>query len=602
MKQDTQAESYGGMADDEGEGEDVITAQQWAQWADILILAPVDADTLGRMVHGLTGSAIASILRGWDVSKKIIMIPGMSRAMWKHPLTVKQISKIRRKWSWVRVLEPLLWHYEDGAAVGPRKKVFLGGGGLHEVVEMVQTMVAVRGIGESEESSAHQPQMQIQEGTVGEARKRRFNKRLPPEIWSLIFTHMGDWEIAQNLGIYTPLPPPKDWELCMEMVQKNFPPPPSTMPPDTLSDYNRHLESLRLQYAILTQPIPVIISMLEPHSDVPFTPLCVKLIVKFNYLTILRHIANTPGLAILYDSFTDPVLPHKASYNYNRPEILEWWKQHLRLPGHPEPHRHYGPEAVDGASRQGFIEVLDWWRRSGLCMKYTETALEQASARGFIHILEWWKAASLHTSGYGHAVDEGRSGVKRSNTGTTSPACEDASGTLTPSTTSSHALRLKVGKSILTAAQHGHANVVRWWVDSGIPFSHEEGVAKIASAYGHVDVLETWKELKGDKFAMSYDSQVLVGPTKNGFVRVLEWWRRQTLGSDGADGDNGAVTDAGEGKRLKVEYKTCDIEEALEDSVEMEGSEGEVEVRRWWGRNGLNLEVATGEWMELKSL
>lgn len=595
-EQDTQAESYGGMADGDGEGQDIITAQQWALWADIMILAPIDADTMGRMVHGLTGSAMASLLRAWDVSKKIILIPGMSRAMWEHPITMMQISTIRQKFSWIRVLEPILWHYEDGSAVGPMKKVFLGWNKLHEVVDLVLNIVEVRGIGEGEESMTSTQQMPPRQGeSTGEERKQRFNKRLPPEIWSLVFTHMGDWELAKNLGVYTPLSPPKEWERCMEMVEKDFPPPPSSMPPDSQSSYRTHLESLRLQYAILTQPVPVIISMLEPHTDIPLTPLSVKLIVKFNYLSVLRHIAE-PGHETQYDAFTDPVLPHKASYNYNRTEILTWWKQHLRLPGHPEPHRHYGPEAIDGASKQGFIEVLDWWRKSGLCMKYTEAALEQASARGFIHVLEWWKAASLHTSGYGHAIDEGKSGIRRTNTGTASPSCDD--GALTPS--ANHALRLKVGKSLLTAAQHGHANVIRWWVESGIPYSHEEGVAKVASAYGHVDVLETWKELKGDKFAMCYDSQVLVGPTKNGFVRVLEWWRRQTLGSDVGDGEEG---DGGDGnKRLKVEYKTCDIEEALEDSVEMEGCEGEGAVRRWWSRNGLNLEVATGEWMELKSL
>ena len=256
------------MDGEEGsEGQEVVTAHRWAEWADMCILAPIDADTLGRMVHGLTGSEIASVLRGWDVGKKIIMIPGMSRAMWEHPLTMKQMSKVRRKWGWVRVMEPILWHYEDGAGTGSRKKAFLGWSGLHEVVDLVQNMVAVRGIGEGEDSSTQQTQ-QIQDGTLGEARKRRFNKRLPPEIWSLVFTHMGDWEIAQNLSIYTPLQPPKDWERCMEMIEKDFPPPPSTMPPGTQTDY-KHIDSLRLQYAILTQPVPVIISMLEPHSDVP---------------------------------------------------------------------------------------------------------------------------------------------------------------------------------------------------------------------------------------------------------------------------------------------------------------------------------------------
>ena len=34
----------------------------------------------------------------------------------------------------------------------------------------------------------------------------------------------------------------------------------------------------------------------------------------------------------------------------------------------------------------------------------------------------------------------------------------------------------------------------------------------------------TWRELKGDK--LSFDAQVLVAPTKQGHVPVLEWWKR----------------------------------------------------------------------------
>jgi hypothetical protein len=77
---------------------------------------------------------------------------------------------------------------------------------------------------------------------------------------------------------------------------------------------------------------------------------------------------------------------------------------------------------------------------------------------------------------------------------------------------------------------------------------------------------------------MIFDNQVLVGATKNGHASVLEWWKRSGL---------------------SVEYKTCDIEEAMEDAV---GGGGEGEVREWWSRNGLNLGVGTSEWMKVKTL
>jgi len=113
-------------------------------------------------------------------------------------------------------------------------------------------------------------------------------------------------------------------------------------------------------------------------------------------------------------------------------------------------------------------------------------------------------------------------------------------------------------------------------VNSGIPFPHEDAVAKLASTHGHVEVLKVWHAVKGSK--MIFDNQVLVGATKMGHVNVLEWWKQSGL---------------------RVEYKTCDIEEALEDGIE--GRKG-MEVRRWWARNGLNLGVGTSEWMKPKVL
>jgi hypothetical protein len=46
-----------------------------------------------------------------------------------------------------------------------------------------------------------------------------------------------------------------------------------------------------------------------------------------------------------------------------------------------------------------------------------------------------------------------------------------------------------------------------------------------------------------------------------------------------------------------VEYKTMDIEEALEDSLG-----DQTRVRRWWADYGLNLGLGTSEWMKTRYL
>jgi len=272
------------------------------------------------------------------------------------------------------------------------------------------------------------------------------------------------------------------------------------------------------------------------------------LIFRFSMTELLTYLALHQK-DIFWTSFGLALLPHKASLIYNSPTILQWWRD---CPAVIK--KEYGPEAMDGASRAGFVEVLDWWLNSGLKLTYTEKALESASAKGHVEVLEWWRVNSDKLAA--------------------------AAATNADVPASEREMPLKVGKSILLAAQSGRTNSIEWWETSGIPYPHEDGVARLASQHGHVGVLEMWYGFKGSK--MIFDNQVLVGATKNGHAGVLQWWKEMSRRSG-----------------LRVEYKTCDIEEAMEDAV---GGGGEGEVREWWGRNGLNLGVGTGEWMRVKTL
>ncbi|KAI9736530.1 MAG: hypothetical protein M1818_006041 [Claussenomyces sp. TS43310] len=544
-------------------------AYEMCEWADILVLAPIDANTLAMMLCGMTGNIILEVLRSWDVSKKIIMIPGMTSAMWDNPMTRKQLHEVRTKWNWVRVMNPILWHFDSS---GP-EKCFVGWTGFNELIEVMENQADLMSIGHD-----------VDETTSGELARRslKTDTHLPPEIWSLIFEYVGDWEVAVKMRVWTNLPTPDEWK---------------TRPPhdgkDLLAQYMRELE-----WTMLLQSNAEVIDKLShaPCNILYLSSLCVKLVIKFGMTDILTYLERN-FKDILWASFGSKLLPTKASAVYGRPEILEWWRT---SPSFLK--KDYTAEAIDGASQSGFVHVLDWWHKSSLPLKYTEAALEQASSKGHILALEWWKEASSHQGSY--FIDSEATKGKHSHA---SPAiCEGA-----PMNDSAHTsvgsapLRLKVGRSILAAAQNGRANTVRWWDTSGIPYSHSELVAKVASAHGCVNVLEAWKELKGDKFAMGFDNQVLVGPTKNGSVEVLEWWKRQTLEVDDAGapksmGGGGAGVGTNSRGRLRVEYKTCDIEEALEDCVG--SAEAEDLVRKWWARNGLNLGVNTSEWLSTKTL
>src|SRR6202043_4099859 len=107
-------------------------------------------------------------------------------------------------------------------------------------------------------------------------------------------------------------------------------------------------------------------------------------------------------------------------------------------------------------SRSGFVHILDWWRQSGLPLKYTEAALEQASSKGHLLVLEWWREASMHQGSYYIDSDNSKYGSNVLRNRQHSPPVHagrrlspDARLSLEPTTgaVESTPLRLKVGKS-----------------------------------------------------------------------------------------------------------------------------------------------------------
>lgn len=500
----THLKSTGDVIDIEKEAFDLC------QWADLLVLAPIDANNLAKMLHGDTDNLVLEILRSWNVSKKIVMVPGMSNLMWENPMTKKQLTKIKRKWNWIQVLQPLLWTFEND-----RKKV-TSWDALDEVVDTARNQVDLMNIGHGVHVTPNASSATFKTSS------KKSRTVLPPELWSIIIDAINDWELAKTLHIYTNLEPSSEWQQHA-----------SAKGPSTYME--------QLEWTLLTGNLSDLKKFIADNS-VPrwLSRLCIKLIMRFSMTSVLSYL-ESHHKDLFWTTFDGTFLPDKASSVFGRVEILEYWNTSAWFLN-----KKYTAETLDGASRQGFIDVLDWWKKSGLTLVFTEAALEQASSAGHIEVLEWWRELSQRHQHASNPDDE------------------------------SKPIRLKPGKSICYASQSGNADVVRWWVNSGIPFPHEDSVAKLASTHGHVEVLKVWHAVKGSK--MIFDNQVLVGATKMGHVNVLEWWKQSGL---------------------RVEYKTCDVEEALEDGVE--GRKG-MEVRRWWARNGLNLGVGTSEWMKPKVL
>ncbi|KAL8853216.1 MAG: hypothetical protein Q9221_001950 [Calogaya cf. arnoldii] len=127
------------------------------RWSELLVIAPLSANSLAKMTTGLADNLLLSVVRAWDTTgaidhtasavKKIIvahvlirsLVPAaMNTAMWLHPITKKQMKILEEEWGtdgnpggWVEVLKPV----EKTLACGDA-----GSGAMREWTDIVSTI------------------------------------------------------------------------------------------------------------------------------------------------------------------------------------------------------------------------------------------------------------------------------------------------------------------------------------------------------------------------------------------------------------------------------------------------------------------------------
>jgi phosphopantothenoylcysteine decarboxylase len=65
------------------------------RWADLLLVAPLDANTLAKFALGLTDNCLTCVYRAWDRTKPIVLAPAMNTLMWEHPATDRHLKQVR---------------------------------------------------------------------------------------------------------------------------------------------------------------------------------------------------------------------------------------------------------------------------------------------------------------------------------------------------------------------------------------------------------------------------------------------------------------------------------------------------------------------------
>nr|XP_061812867.1 phosphopantothenoylcysteine decarboxylase-like [Nerophis lumbriciformis] len=65
------------------------------RWADLLVIAPLDANTLGKISCGICDNLLTCVVRAWDTSRPLLFCPAMNTAMWQHPITAQQVQRLK---------------------------------------------------------------------------------------------------------------------------------------------------------------------------------------------------------------------------------------------------------------------------------------------------------------------------------------------------------------------------------------------------------------------------------------------------------------------------------------------------------------------------
>jgi hypothetical protein len=260
----------------------------------------------------------------------------------------------------------------------------------------------------------------------------------------------------------------------------------------------------------------------------------VELAIRFGYVHVLDYL-RVHARAVFFGTVAASRIPVVASM-HGRVLVLQWWAWHVG-DDFPVLGGAERASAVDGAASSGHVDVLQWW-----------WAQQARPGWGIFECTE------------GALEGAGRRGQLAVLDWFRERHVRDG-------------MVLRPGRAVDYASAAGRLDVLSWWARSGLELAYDRGPLRHASVHGRTDVLRWWAE---SGLQLVYDADVLVGATRHDQPEVLEWWDRSGL---------------------TVQYRLCDIEEALEDAIG-----GGERAREWWRRKGVDFNANDKEWMKVQSL
>jgi phosphopantothenoylcysteine decarboxylase len=74
--------------------QDEVLHIELRRWADVLAIAPLDANTLAKLAWGLSDNCLTCVYRAWEPRRPVVLAPAMNTLMWEHPATVRHFRQL----------------------------------------------------------------------------------------------------------------------------------------------------------------------------------------------------------------------------------------------------------------------------------------------------------------------------------------------------------------------------------------------------------------------------------------------------------------------------------------------------------------------------
>lgn len=82
--------------------DDPVLHIELGKWADLMLIAPLDANTLAKMATGICDNLLLCTTRAWNFDKPLFFCPAMNTRMWQHPITEQQVATLKQ-WGHIEI-------------------------------------------------------------------------------------------------------------------------------------------------------------------------------------------------------------------------------------------------------------------------------------------------------------------------------------------------------------------------------------------------------------------------------------------------------------------------------------------------------------------